>query len=112
MPINDNDAASAGAPSAADAHGQAALMLIESLIHGLCANAVLTIGQAVEITERAIDAQYHRSEEAEGADAAAWQPHALLMSIAASLRTDAQGEPPRAVDRRFARIVMLSADLT
>lgn len=38
-----------------DAHGQAALLLTESLLHALVANAVLSNGQAVEVIEIAAE---------------------------------------------------------
>ena len=100
MPTNDNDPAMADAtlyPS--DPHGHAALLLVESLIHGLCENATLSVGQAVEITERAVDVQSDQAEAADGAGAPLWRSHALLSSIAASLRADINGgpTPPRLV---------------
>ena len=79
--------------SPSDPHGRAALLLVESLIHGLCENAMLSVGQAVEITERAIDVQSDQAEAADGAGAPLWRSHALLSSIAASLRIDVEGGP-------------------
>ena len=38
-----------------DAHGQAALLLTESLLHALVASAVLSNGQAVEVIEIAAE---------------------------------------------------------
>ena len=100
MPTNDNDLAMGGTtlfPS--DPHGHAALLLVESLIHGLCENSTLSVGEAVEITERAVSVQSDQAEAADGAGAPLWQSHALLSSIAASLRIDVDGEPstPRLV---------------
>lgn len=47
MPINDNDLTVRGSiPSSSDTHGHAALLLVESLIHGLCEKATLTVGEA------------------------------------------------------------------
>lgn len=89
MPINKNDSATRGAtPSSSDAHGQAALLLVESLIHGLCENSTLSTEEAIEITERAINVQADQAEAADGAGAPMWQSHALLSSIAASLKID------------------------
>lgn len=39
----------------ADAHGQAALLLVESLIHGLIARSALTVADAVEIIQIAAE---------------------------------------------------------
>ena len=97
MPINDNDPAipQAKAPSS-DAHGIAALMLVESLIHGLCENSTLSSEQAVEIAETAIEVQHEKAEadatDGQGEprrDSSQWQAHALLSSIGASLQMDA-----------------------
>jgi hypothetical protein len=48
---NDNQAAIAHIHSSPepDAHGQAALLLTESLLHGLIARSVITVADAVEI---------------------------------------------------------------
>lgn len=75
-------------PAPADPHGQAALLLVESLIHGLCENATLTLDEAIEIAERAVDVQADRAEAADGAAAPLWQSHELLLAITASLRID------------------------
>jgi hypothetical protein len=38
-----------------DAHGQAAMLLFESLIHGLIARKVLSVADAVEIVDIAVE---------------------------------------------------------
>lgn len=100
MPMNDNGPTIGGAtfPSF-DSHGQAALLLIESLIHGLCENSTLSHDQAIEITERAVDVQFEQAEAADGAGAPMWRSHSLLSAILASLRIDGCGPPalPRLV---------------
>ena len=89
MPTNDNDFPGKKlAPPPLDAHGQAALLLVESLIHGLCEESVLGIGKAVEIADRAVHVQEELAEAADGAAAPMWRSHALLCSIATSLKTD------------------------
>lgn len=70
---------------AADAHGEAAILLIESLIHGLVARTVLSRDEAVELVAVAIDARIEiAADRGEGED-----PHdpalALLSAIRASL---------------------------
>jgi hypothetical protein len=100
MGLHDNERSKqVSMPAGPDAHGQAALLLTESLIHGLCENATLSADQAVEIVERALDVQLERAEAADGAGAPMWRSHALLASIAASLRTDCKDArtPPRLV---------------
>ncbi len=94
MPHHDNDSAIPGsAPFPLEVHGQAALLLVESLIHGLRENDVLTAGDAAAIAQRAVDVQFDHAQAADGAGAPLWRSHALLSSIAASLSIDAQGEP-------------------
>lgn len=96
MPIEDDDSAVRDATlSLPDAHGRAALLLVESLIHELCENASLSNGEAVEIVERAISVQSEQAEAADGAGAPLWQSHELLLAIAASLRIDSGGVPPQ-----------------
>lgn len=86
---NDNDPMTREMPPILpDAHGQAALLLVESLIHGLLEKATLSVHQAVEIAERAVHVQLNQAEEMEGKAASLWQSHALLSSIAASLKLD------------------------
>lgn len=96
MPMNDNDFAP---PLSPDPHGPAALLLVESLLHGLCEKAALTSPEAVEIVDRAASVQSDRAEAADDGAPAMWQSHALLASIGASLRHDvaAAAAPPRAV---------------
>ncbi len=89
MLMNDNDSTFHGLTIPdPDPHGHAALLLVESLIHGLCETATLTTGQAVEIADRAIDVQRDQAEAADGAGAPLWRSHTLLIDIAASLRID------------------------
>ncbi|TPG42577.1 hypothetical protein EAH79_01455 [Sphingomonas koreensis] len=97
MPMNDNDNASRrGATlTSSDSHGQAALLLVESLIHGLCENSTLSNAQAVEITQTAVDVQLDQAEAADGAGAPMWRSHAMLSAILASLRLDGCGLPAR-----------------
>ncbi len=90
MPINDNEPIM---PPSSDSHGQAALLLVESLIHGLCENATLSVKEAVEITERAVDVQHDHAVAADGQGAPLWRSHELLSRIAASLKSD-QGRGP------------------
>lgn len=94
MPTNDNDSA-IGTIRAAEvsADGQAALLLAESLIHGLCEKTMISSGEAVAIIERAADVQFDHAEAAGGAGAPMWRAHALLLAIATSLKSDVQHPP-------------------
>ena len=97
MPTNDNDSAMQGVTSPTDPHGHAALLLVESLIHGLCENSTISADEAVEITERAVNVQSEQAEAADGAGAPLWRSHALLSAIASSLKIDGKPTPPRLV---------------
>lgn len=95
--IDDNrDPAPAPAPDttaqpAADAHGEAAMLLVESLIHGLVARSVLSVDEAIALVTVAVDARAEivadRGEREEAQDRAL----ALLSGIGASLAYDAGG---------------------
>ena len=79
------------APPAADAHGEAALLLVESLIHGLVARSVLSVDEAIALVTVAMDARAEivaeRGEREEAQDRAL----ALLSGIGTSLAFDAGG---------------------
>lgn len=75
-------------PSDGDAHGRAALLLVESLIHGLTERAVLTVREAVEIMEVAVAAQEEIAEDAPRPSSSMFRATALLRSLAASLQPD------------------------
>ncbi|RYY11396.1 MAG: hypothetical protein EON55_14370 [Alphaproteobacteria bacterium] len=89
MPSNDNHATPpALSPLPPDAHGQAALLLVESLIHGLVERSVLTLAEGVEIVATAIDVQVDVAKEADGAGAPMWHAHSLLSRVSDSLAID------------------------
>lgn len=89
MPTNDNDSQAPGILAhASDAHGQAALVLVESLIHGLVERAVLTTADAVAIIDVAKDVQADLAEEADGAGARIRESHTLLTAMSDSLKGD------------------------
>ena len=99
MANNDDSAIRPPTPGPSDAHGQAALVLVESLIHGLCEKSALNTGEAVEIVERAVEVQSAKAEAADGEGEPLWRSHALLVTIAESLRLDVDCMPtlPRLV---------------
>ena len=91
MPINDNDSEPWGAKlPMPDPHGQAALLLVESLIHGLLERSVINIREAIEIVETADDVQVAVAEAADGHGAPMWRSHGLLTRILESLKVDDQ----------------------
>lgn len=94
MPTNDNDPAVRGLTPMPDPHGQAALLLVESLIHGLITRSIISNGDAIEIVEIADSVQVEVAEAADGAGAPMWRSHALLSAIADSLKLDGDGSPP------------------
>lgn len=71
-----------------DAHGQAALVLVECLIHGLVERSVLTTVDAIEIVESATDVQADVAEAADGAGPKLWHSHGLLSVMSTSLQHD------------------------
>jgi hypothetical protein len=80
-------------------YGQAALLLVESLLHGLIAHSSLTVEQAVEIVEIASEVKQATAEEVGDTPAARHSLH-LLNSIGASLRHDL---PRTATDAKVER---------
>ena len=88
MSTNDNHSAALPEASQPCAHGLAALLLVESLIHGLCEKTMLSASEATEIAERAADVQLERAQVADTDAGALWRSHALMRSIAVSLRID------------------------
>lgn len=78
-------------PSTQDpgAHGQAALLLAESLLHAFVEKAVLTNAEAIEVVERAAGVE-REVAAALGESGAKMQASLHLLSrIASSLRADA-----------------------
>lgn len=68
-------------------YGHAALLLVESLIHGMIANASLTVADAIEIVEIAAEVKQDGADEV-GDTPASRQSLRLLNSISASLKHD------------------------
>ena len=60
---------------------------LQSLIHGLCEKTTLTITEAIEIVERALEVQLEKAD-LDGVQAPSRQALDHLASIAASLRVD------------------------
>ena len=86
---NDNDSGRAQARAREpDAHGQAAILLTESLIHGLIAGNVITVADAVEIVAAAAEVKEEIGEELGDSPATLQRSLALLDSIRLSLARD------------------------
>lgn len=87
--FNNTDAANADSrKSEPDAHGQAAMLLVESLIHGLIAKSVISVADAVEIVGTAAAVQEDMVAECEDAPSAMERSLTLLGAIHTSLSHD------------------------
>jgi hypothetical protein len=74
--------------SGPDPHGQAALLLVESLLHGLVEKSVLTTGEALAVVERAAEVKAESAPDLGDSPEALAKSLALITAIAASLRHD------------------------
>lgn len=84
---NDNDVARS-APREPDAHGQAAMLLVESLIHGLIARSVLSVADAIEIVAVAADVKQDIAADLGDSPATLQKSISLLNAISLSLSSD------------------------
>jgi hypothetical protein len=90
MSGNENGDSERPQPQVIAAHGAAALMLVESLMHFLIAKSTLTHGDALGVIEIASDALLEIKHD-HGDDLAAEPPAAtLLAAISRSLAIDGQ----------------------
>lgn len=71
-----------------DAHGQAAMLLVESLIHGLIASKVIGVADAVEIVEVATEVKEEIGADLGDTPATLRKSIDLLRAISSSLKTD------------------------
>jgi hypothetical protein len=71
-----------------DAHGQAALLLSESILHGLVERSVIRMSDAIEIVEIAADVKTEMAFQEEEASSTIRKSLALLASIKLSLETE------------------------
>jgi hypothetical protein len=71
-----------------DAHGQAAMLLVESLIHGLITNSVISVTDAVEIVRTAADVQQEIANDCKDAPASMEKSLTILGAICTSLSND------------------------
>ena len=73
-----------------DAHGQAALLLVESMLHGLIDHSVFTVAQAVELVDIAGEVKGDIGADLGDTPATLQTSLALLANIGTSLRSDLQ----------------------
>lgn len=85
---NSNDNAEREASHAPDAHGQAALLLVESLVHGLIARDLITVADAVEIVDVAAEVNADVGSDVGDSPARLRKSLGLLDAIGSSLRRD------------------------
>ncbi len=83
-----NDNLDADAVHGPDAHGQAAMLLVESLIHGLIARDVLTVADAVEVVDVAAEVKADIAGDLGDSPANLRRSLGLLKAISASLNRD------------------------
>lgn len=87
--LNDNEKLHADAGVAApDAHGQAALLLAESTLHGLIAKGVISTANAIEIVDVAAEVKEEVAADMGDTPSAMRKSLGLLKSIGVSLRSD------------------------
>ena len=71
-----------------DAHGQAALLLAESMLHGLIARDLVPVAEAIEMIEIAMDAKLDIADSGSEASRGARDALQLLAEIKLSLEND------------------------
>jgi hypothetical protein len=87
----DEDAGPSRKPDDPDAFGQAAMLLVESLIHGLVARNALSIEEAIEVVTVAMDAKVEIAADLGESDDTKDRSLALLSAIRTSLATQIVG---------------------
>ena len=87
--LNDNHFVDPAATrKSPDAHGQAAMLLAESMLHGLIARQVITVTDAIEIVEVAAEVKEEVAADMGDTPSTMRKSLALLGSIRLSLRND------------------------
>ena len=94
---NDNDHAPAkDGNRAPDASGQAALLLVESLLHALIARSLVSVVEAIEVVQVARTVKVEMAEEAGEARNSMLRSLEMLRAIETSLAGDVSGIAPMA----------------
>lgn len=75
-----------------DAHGQAAMLLVESLIHGLIARDVINAADAVEIVDIAIDVRIDGADDESDTTPGFRKTVGMLEAIRSSLGRDVEAD--------------------
>lgn len=85
---NSNDNGDLSSQFAGDANGQAAMLLVESLMHGLIARDVISVADAVEIVDVAAEVKADQWADPSDPPPSFRKPLELLAAISTSLRRD------------------------
>lgn len=89
LTLNDNHAAPGQGPqSGPDAHGQAAMLLVESLMHGLIARRVISVADAIEVVEVASEVKEEVADDLGDSPETMRKSLAILSSVRLSLKND------------------------
>ena len=86
--MNDNHLSPDSKGHVPDVHGQAAILLAESMLHGLIARKVISVADAVEIVEVAAEVKEEVAADMGDTPSTMRQSLALLGSIRLSLKND------------------------
>jgi len=87
-------------PDRPDSHGEAALLLAESMLHGLVARAVVPVTEAIEMVEIAMDARVEIADAGADASRGGRDAFDLLAEIKLSLENDVPAPPgPPSADK-------------
>lgn len=88
---NDNHLALAAASRPEpDAHGQAAMLLVESLIHDLVGRSAISVAEAIEIVDTAAEVKAEVAADLGDSPRTMRHSLALLESISRSLKSEAR----------------------
>jgi hypothetical protein len=91
-PVGNDDAMASSTAKTPD-YGQPAMLLIESLIHGLIARSLLSVQDAIEIIDGAADVREEIGLDRDEAPAELAKSLAILRSVSKSLAPDIEGRP-------------------
>ncbi|APH72844.1 hypothetical protein [Aquibium oceanicum] len=86
--VNNHQATTHAASDGPDAHGQAALLLVESLIHMLVARTVISVEEAIEVVETAAEVKAEVAESLGDSPDRLRHSLTLLRKISHSLSQD------------------------
>jgi hypothetical protein len=88
MRVDDEEVHPVARADDPDAHGQAAMLLVESLIHGMVARSLISPGEAIEIITVAMDAKVEIAADIGESDDTKDRSLALLAAVRTSLAAD------------------------